>query len=295
MGVTVLPFSPYGYTPTEYVCIIFVVLFSISTLLHTGQAITYRLWWLFPSAIFAGAIEVVGWAGRLWSSIAPHQVHPFEIQLITTLCGPTPLAAANFTILGGIITRLGPQYSRLGPRRYTTIFLCCDILALFVQGIGGGIAAHAVTTSKSPKTGSHIMLLGIILQLVTIAVYVLCAAEFLYRYMHDLPLAKHAGFASTRGALTPRMRVLLYGMSFNTLCLLTRAVYRVVELADGFKGRIEQTEVYFNVLDGLMIVLAIITLNFTHPGFLMYGVSPARHVEIELGVGSSKGTEAEKP
>nr|GAT57085.1 predicted protein [Mycena chlorophos] len=284
----VLPFSPYGYTPTEYVCIIYVVLFSLSTIIHIGQAGRYRLWWLFPTAIFAGLIEIVGWAARLWSSIAVHEVKPYEIQLVTTLCAPTPLAAANFTTLGGMITRMGPQYSRLGPKKYTAIFLCCDVFSLLVQGIGGGIGAHAVAVNKSPKTGGHVMLLGIILQLLTIVLYVLCAGEFVYRYLHDRPLSKRveAGNTTPRGpgapSLSPDMRLLLYGMSFNTLCLLIRAIYRVIELAFGFRGRIVETQVYFNVLDAAMITLAIWALNFTHPGRLMYRASTESGRE-ELG------------
>jgi hypothetical protein len=36
---------------------------------------------------------------------------------VALIIAPTPLVAANFIILGRIIRRLGPQYSRLTPRR----------------------------------------------------------------------------------------------------------------------------------------------------------------------------------
>ncbi|KAJ7739254.1 RTA1 like protein-domain-containing protein [Mycena maculata] len=243
--------NPYGYTPTESVCILFVTLFGISSVVHLAQAIRYRLWWLFPTAILAGALRVLGWSARLWYSLSVLQPHAFEIQY------PTPLAAANFMILGRIITLLGPAL----------ISLEQDILSLLVQGIGGGIAAHEVTTLKSPKTGSHVMLVGIISQLVTIAVYTLCAAEFLVRYLKRHPFAKRGVQPAAPGVpLTPRLKYLVIGMF-----LFIRAVYRVIELPDGFKGRLNQTQVYFNVLDGAMITLAIFTLDFAHPGFLLYG------------------------
>ncbi|KAJ6486966.1 hypothetical protein C8R45DRAFT_1214240 [Mycena sanguinolenta] len=89
------------------------------------QATRYRLWWLFPTVILCGLLETVGWSARLWSSLNVMAPHPFEIQLIVTICAPTPLAAANFTLLGTIILRLGPMHSRLGPGTYTTIFLIC--------------------------------------------------------------------------------------------------------------------------------------------------------------------------
>ncbi|KAJ6582639.1 RTA1 like protein-domain-containing protein [Mycena vulgaris] len=280
---TPLKINPYGYIPIEPICILFVALFGISTLTHLGQAIRHRLWWLLPSVVFAGCIETLGWSGRLWSSIDITQALPFEIQIIATICGPTPLAAANFMILGRIIMLLGPIYSRLTPKQYTTIFLICDIVSLFVQGIGGGIAARAVTHAKSPKLGSNIMLVGIILQLATIAIYTLCATEFLVRYLKGRPLEKYgAAPAPAAAILTPRLKVLLAGMGFNTLCLFIRAVYRVIELADGFKGRIIQTQVYFDALDGWMIVFAIVTLNLVHPGFMLY---PRKRLEDGQQVG----------
>jgi hypothetical protein len=46
-------------------------------------------------------------------------------------------------------------------------------------------------------------------------------------------------------------------------------VYRVIELQDGWLGRIIRTQVYFNVLDGAMVTLAMCTFNFAHPGSLL--------------------------
>ncbi|KAF8212653.1 RTA1 like protein-domain-containing protein [Mycena galopus ATCC 62051] len=282
--------SPYGYTPTGGACILFVVLFGISTILHLGQAIRYRLWWIFPTVIFCGLLETLGWSARLWSSIAVLQPHPFEIQLIVTICGPTPLAAANFTLLGAVILRLGPMYSRLGPKSYTTIFLICDILSLFVQGIGAGIAAKEVIQLKSPKLGGHIMLTGIILQLATLSVYALCAGEFLWRFLSHRPLSKYTKHltspASKPAPLTQRQKIMIGAMAFNLLCLFIRAIYRVIELKEGFRGRIMQTEVYFSVLDGGMIALAIFTFNFAHPGFLLYRVPEKQQRKSEMKMDS---------
>ncbi|KAJ7927741.1 hypothetical protein B0H13DRAFT_2312136 [Mycena leptocephala] len=87
LAPTNLGFSPYGYTPTEYVCMLFVALFSFSTLLHIGQAIHYRMWWLFLSAILAGIFETVGWGGCLWSSKSPPISEAYEIQIVCTVMG----------------------------------------------------------------------------------------------------------------------------------------------------------------------------------------------------------------
>jgi hypothetical protein len=48
--------------------------------IHTVQAVRSRLWWLFPSAIFCGFLELVGWSARLWSSHSPYLETPFIMQ-----------------------------------------------------------------------------------------------------------------------------------------------------------------------------------------------------------------------
>ncbi|KAJ7859311.1 RTA1 like protein-domain-containing protein [Mycena olivaceomarginata] len=289
-------FNPYHYVPTRWICVSFVLLFTISTILHLGQSIRYRIWWLLPTAFFSGLLEILGWSARLWSSFSPTILLPFEIQVIGTIIGPTPLIAADFMILGRIINRLGTRYSRLSPKLYSIIFCSCDIISLSVQGFGGTTASLAVGRSESPEHGAHIMLGGIIFQMITISIYILLASEFFLRYFTDRPVGgKEAVYHSVssgsvgskskttggRGEFDRNMRIMVFALAFNTTCLLIRAIYRTIELLDGFSGPIISTERYFNILDGGMITLAIFTLNFAHPG--MYLITQDKvDSEIEL-------------
>jgi hypothetical protein len=38
------------------------------------------MWWLLPTAALCGVIELLGWSGRLWSSISPTADTPFLMQ-----------------------------------------------------------------------------------------------------------------------------------------------------------------------------------------------------------------------
>ncbi|KAJ7698851.1 hypothetical protein B0H14DRAFT_2649332 [Mycena olivaceomarginata] len=94
--------SDYGYTPQEAITILFLVLDGISTsydflfpsfdstdhpsipVLHVGQATYFRMWWLFPTAVLCGLGELIGWSGRLWSSLVSTADTPFTIQLVPT-------------------------------------------------------------------------------------------------------------------------------------------------------------------------------------------------------------------
>ncbi|RXW23951.1 hypothetical protein EST38_g1927 [Candolleomyces aberdarensis] len=261
--------NPYSYTPSEAVTIIMVALFLVSTVVHAGQAVRSKLWYLLPTVVFSGLLEVVGWAGRLWSHYDVMNMTAYQIQALCTVLGPTPLLAANFIIFGKIIEQLGTCYSRLTPKYYTIIFCSSDIISLFVQGAGGGLAAIASRNGTSISMGSNVMLGGIIFQLAVIVIFTACAVEYFTRFSKDRPLRPNVTPIEKkeegRARMSPKLKIMLGGLSFNTLCLTIRAIYRVVELSEGWGGPIMKTELYFNVLEGCMIVLAIYTLNFIHP------------------------------
>ncbi|KAJ7115433.1 RTA1-like protein [Mycena epipterygia] len=271
--------SQYGYLPHEYVSIIFLVLFGISTILHIGQATYYRMWWLFPTACLCGFGEVLGWSGRLWSSFSPSLFNPFIMQFVSTVISPTPLIAVNFILLSWIVTRLGPCYARLTPIRYAIVFISCDIVALVIQAVGGGLASTASDLSGA-NLGAKVMLAGIVVQFSAIVLYAYLASDFLLCYHQDRPLRLPSG---GRGILDSRLQMMIAALAFSTLVLFIRSVYRIIELAGGWHGRVLHTEVYFNVLDGGMVVLAIICINVAHPGRLLGSRRPAEPANYKYG------------
>ena len=52
----------------------------LRTVIHLGQAAYFRIWWLIPTVCFAGLLEILGWAARLWSSFDVANPSPFEMQ-----------------------------------------------------------------------------------------------------------------------------------------------------------------------------------------------------------------------
>ncbi|KAJ7467892.1 RTA1-like protein [Mycena galericulata] len=263
--------TEYGYVPHEGVAILFLTLYGISTLLHAAQAAYFRMWWLLPTACLCGIGELVGWSGRLWSHFSPRLGDPYMMQITTTIIAPTPLIAVNFILLSRIVTRLGPCYSRITPKWYTRIFLTCDLIALVVQGLGGGIAA---SSHKRPtiNLGANIMLGGIVFQFVAICVYTACGVDFLRHYTASVPVRPMISSAE-RGVLDKKLKTMIAALGFSTLVLFIRSIYRIVELGDGWTGKVITTELYFNVLDGGMVTLAIFTMNIVHPGIFLGSAS----------------------
>jgi len=260
--------NPYGYVPTEWICILFIVLFSISTIIQAVEATYTQLYWLFPTVCIAGGLEIIGWSGRLWSSLNVDAKSPYLMQIVATIIAPTFLVAANFIILGQLIRRLGQCYSRLSAKWYTIIFCSFDAVALVIQAVGGATAALAVNNNKNPATGGHIMLGGIVFQMFSITVYMTLAAEFILRFLYDRPVRNGDGTLPGHG-LDKKTKLMIAGLTFSSICIYIRSVYRTIELANGWTGYIIHTQRYFDWLDGGMITLAIFTINFLHPGVLL--------------------------
>ncbi|KAF9647550.1 RTA1-domain-containing protein [Thelephora ganbajun] len=273
--------SPYyGYIPSLSVTIIFTILFAFSTIIHLGQSIRYKLRYLLYTAVAAGLFEITGWAARLYSHYHPDKLGPYLVQTVTTINGPTPLVAAYFVILAEIIRRLGPCYSRLRPKLYAIVFVIADLVALSVQGVGGALAAIAAGNHKNPEKGGRIMLGGIVFQMLAITIYMGLAVEFVYRFWSNKPFKGRDDVPpSGRYTLDHSIKLMLVGSTLSSLMIYVRSVYRTIELVDGWGGRIIKNELYFDVMDGAMIVASMYCLNIFHPGRLLGpGGTPAKGV-----------------
>ena len=120
-----------------------------------------------------------------------------------------------------------------------------------------------------------LLLLSFFYSPVVISVYAFCAGEFFVRYLWKRPIhASESGEyyddateliydSNGRGEMSHKMQLMVVALCFSTLCLfirwvqleiiqflvmniLLRAVYRTIELADGWDGRIISTQVLFS-------------------------------------------------
>jgi hypothetical protein len=171
--------TSYGYVPTFGAGIAFCVLFLLSTFAHVFQFARARRWTsltfalgamsmknttLFSTRSFTDrplAAELIGWAGRTWSSKCPYNGDAFLMQITTLIIAPTFFTAGLYVILGTLINRLGRSSSLLGPKMYAIVFLTADIVALVIQAIGGALAStEADKINGDTETGTNIMVSG---------------------------------------------------------------------------------------------------------------------------------------
>ncbi|WRT65303.1 uncharacterized protein IL334_002246 [Kwoniella shivajii] len=295
-------FSPYGYTPEKSAGIAYIVVFAILGLIHIGLGVRYKYWLVFVTLIPGTILEVIGWSGRLWSAYSVFKVTPFLMQIASLIIGPAFYSAWAYTILGYCINQLGPAYSLLRPNTYLAVFVTADVISLVIQAVGGGKAAVAAQLGTSTKSSTKIMLAGILFQLVTMAVFVALASDFIFRVIFRKPYAhlvskypnqsndptsnEEEGNAqvsavpgekqvatneggAVRTAQIKKGERLLAGVAFASAMIFVRGIYRSIELAQGWSGYLITHEAYFNYLDGLPMVLCLAAFAIAHPGWLL--------------------------
>ncbi|KAJ5492860.1 hypothetical protein N7539_001606 [Penicillium diatomitis] len=251
--------TSYGYVPSLGAGIAFLSLFGLTMVVHTVQLCWKRTWWCVVFSIGA-LVEILGWAGRTWSAECPYNNTAFLMQISTLIMAPTFFTAGIYVLLGRFIQILGPESSSIKPSLYLWIFCTCDIVSLVVQAVGGGMASgQAGKVGGNTKPGTDVMVAGIIFQLVSITVFVACAADFVRRTLRRRLLQ------SLNGSVVP----LLGAMIFSVLCIYIRSIYRTIELLQGWSGYLITHEKYFIVLDGVMMVLAVGVFNVIHPGWFL--------------------------
>ncbi|KZV72934.1 RTA1 like protein [Peniophora sp. CONT] len=259
----------FRYTPVEGLSYLFIIVFGLAGIAHTYLGFKYRRRYLVWTAGLCGYLEVLGWIGRLIGAINPNSssLIPYMLNSLFTLFSPTFLLAAIFMLLRDIMQRLGACYSRLNPRLYGRVFVTCDIVSLWIQGGGGGLSA--VKDANLSKIGGYISLVGIIFQLFGLLVFITFAVEYFWRYFKDVPLQNKPSEMYYRSEFTRRVRWLTTGVAAMTLLILVRSVYRAIELAGGYAGKVAATQWLFVVFDAVMIALAIWVAIILHPGWLL--------------------------
>jgi hypothetical protein len=167
-----------------------------------------------------------------------------------------------------VIVAIDAEHSRLKHRMYTYIFVGCDVLALVLQAIGGGMAATAKDKHGS-RRGVNIMIAGLISQVITMTLFLALWADFAFRVRR----AKISGrLSSTQPPLYDHLRstknftFFQWSLFAATILIYVRCIYRVAELWDGFSGDLANHEATFMIFEGPMIILAVAALTFFHPG-----------------------------
>lgn len=191
------------------------------------------------------------------------------MQIVCLTIAPAFLAAGIYLCLSRIVLTFGPENSRIKPLSYPRIFIPCDLASLMLQAAGGGIASAASHTDRDPTTGNNIMIAGLAMQVFTLAIFIILSLDFAFKTFGRIrSMGSTAALDQTHAQLRAswKFKGFLIALSFATLCIFTRSVYRVAELSEGWNGHLIKTQKYFIGLEGAIVGAAVLALNIFHPG-----------------------------
>lgn len=176
----------------------------------------------------------------------------------------------------------GEQFSLIAPRWTTRLFVFLDFSFLSIQSNGAGLLAK----TKTAQTGTDIIVVGLILQVLSFIGFMVCCVVFHRRFAASQRQAsrrggrggdvENSGPAASVTVTSLPWQSCLYMLYVTSLAVLARNLYRVVEFSMGVNGFLQVHEWPVYAFDAALMLLVMIIFFVWHPSTLYpNGVPPA--------------------
>ncbi|KAH8679548.1 RTA1 like protein-domain-containing protein [Tricladium varicosporioides] len=251
-------FALYRYSPSVALAAIASALFGVITILHCIRMTRCHCWFLIPLVI-GGFFEIVGFAGRAFSAkeTPTWTLGPYIVQSVLLLIAPALFAGSIYMILGRIIQMTdGESHSIIRNKWLTKLFVTGDVLAFTVQAGGAGLMSAGSLSAM--KTGEHIVIAGLLIQILFFGLFVTVAFAFHFR-MYKVPTRKVAN------EYLPWQKH-LSALYLSTILIMIRSIFRVIEFVQGNSGYIFSHEWFMYVFDALLMLGVLVLFCIVYPG-----------------------------
>ena len=253
------------YAPNLGASVGYLAIFAAFLFAQFGLGIFYRTWGFWIGVVCGLILEIIGYAGRIMIRSNPFSLNIFLLYFIPLGLGPAFLTASIYLTLARIVVVYGTQYSKFRPRTYTITFVTFDVTSLIVQAVGGSLTASADTDQDRQK-GVDILIAGLTFQAFSLAGFLTMASWFALNVRRGNDGDRNSAFVALRAS--KRFHLFIWAVAIAAVAIFIRCVYRVVELADGFSGTIANAEVPFLILEGPLVMLAMVCMTTWHPGLV---------------------------
>jgi hypothetical protein len=242
--------SIYGYYPNLFANCFFVGFFGLFTWVNLYLGWRYRTWSYMVGMTLGCASSAIGYGGRVIMHPNPFDGSAFKLQITLLIVAPAYISAAIYLTLKHVCICFGDKWSRIRPRFYTWIFILADTLSLVLQGVGGGLAAGAGDNEELRKKGDHFAMAGIIWQVFTLLVFAILVIDYVVRRKGALKTHPYSEEAMAT-IKSSKFRLFTLGLATAFVAIFIRCVYRIAEMAGGWRNPIMQNEVLFIVCEGV--------------------------------------------
>ncbi|KEF59046.1 uncharacterized protein A1O9_03889 [Exophiala aquamarina CBS 119918] len=239
-------------------------IFLFILMLQVFFGVKYKTWGFMAGMTCGLLLEIVGYAGRVLLHDNVFEKNYFIIYLVGLTIAPAFLSASLYLCLGRIITLFGDRLSLLRPKIITWIFVCCDLLSLLLQSVGGAITSISDDQEGSQR-GIDIMMAGLWSQVISLSIFIILCSHFAFNVLMN-PSKVNPDTVALRQTI--KFKCFLLAIGIATLTIMIRSTFRLAELQEGFSGHLANDEVLFMILEGPMIIVAVAVLTIWHPGLV---------------------------
>ncbi|KAK2782039.1 hypothetical protein FQN53_000215 [Emmonsiellopsis sp. PD_33] len=230
----------YEYNPSTVAAAIFMLLFLLSTVLHSYQLFRTRTWFFIP-------VVIGGWCKL-------HKQIRFQLFYITFSLSIAEKLETIVESIGYVCrlisSRQSPDWA-LGPYIIQSAFI------LVAPALFAASAGLMVKSDFSKDTAENIIVGGLFVQVIFFCLFIVSAVLFQRRIGKSPTDESHQ--------LSHTWRKHMYALFSTSSLILTRSIVRVVEYLQGQDGYLLQHEVFLYVFDAVFMFSVMVIFNVLHP------------------------------
>lgn len=271
----------WKYVPSLALSLVFMVLFTVLTLLHTWKMWKSRLWFCAPF-VFGGLceyssprshseappltltypVEVLGFIFRAACYERTSNLITYLLQSIFLVLPPVFFAASMYMVYTRLVRTLQREDCSLITARWSTrLFLIADIVALNIQGNGGGLTASQ--NSNTADIGRWILVAGLLVHVLIFIGFLTICVNFHRRFKIYLKITDTTTDVPWRQSL-----VMLY---ITSALVTARNIFRTAEYVMGEDEYLFTNEWCIYTFDSAPMLLVMVAFFIWYPDQLRGG------------------------
>jgi hypothetical protein len=255
--------SLYPYDPNKAAPIAFAILLTFIALIQIYQSFIRFHWRAFGGVMtWASLVWIAGFICRAISVRHTQDVGLFIAQYVLVLMGPPLYSAAEYFILGRLLSYL-PYHTPIHPGRVLSTFILLSTVVESLTGSGAGNSAGSGRDPAQKKIGLDLVKAALILQcFVEVFFFSLVATV-------EIRCRKAKNFPNN-------VRKVCYLLYSTSLMILLRCMVRTIEgfeasacapgREDPYCGPVSRNEWFLWTFEIANITLFVILLCVFHPG-----------------------------
>ena len=209
--------------------------------------------------------EAAGYYGRAWAHDNIRNGTPYLIQIMLILGSAPLLAATVYMTLGRLARNLdAAEYCLIRSTWVSKIYIIIDIASFGCQMAGSAAQASG---EEGAKQGILIVKIGLGIQLAAFGLFLLMAVVLHIRLNHS-----PTGVSERPQVNWKKHMWALYAVS---ALIIVRSLFRLIEFAQGSKGKIMETEWMMYAFDASLLLASTVYFAVVHPGRLFRAIQRA--------------------